>query len=38
VTWSSLFAWIRYAATLGYTVEGDLSKLKAYSDVYVRGP
>jgi hypothetical protein len=38
VTWSSLFTWIRYAATLGYTVQGDIGKLKAYSDVYVMGP
>jgi hypothetical protein len=38
VTWSSLFSWIRYAATLGYTVQGDLSNLKAYSDLYVMGP
>jgi hypothetical protein len=38
VTWGSLFAWIRYATTLGYTVQGDLGKIKAYSDVYVLGP
>lgn len=38
VTWSTLFAWIRYANTLGYTVQGDLSKLKATSDLYVMGP
>ena len=38
VTWGSLIAWIQYAATIGYTVQGDLSKLKAYSDVYILGP
>jgi hypothetical protein len=38
VSWSGLIAWIQSVAPLGYTIQGDLSKLKAYSDVYILGP
>jgi len=38
VGWSGLIAWIQSVAPLGYAIQGDLSKLKAYSDVYILGP
>jgi len=38
VTWSTLIAWTQSVAPLGYVIQGDLSNLKAYSDVYILGP
>lgn len=38
VSWSGLIGWIQSVAPLGYAIQGDLSKLKAYSDVYILGP
>lgn len=38
VTWSSLPAWLSYARNAGYTLEGDLGKLKPYGDIYITGP
>lgn len=38
VSWATLPAWLSYARNLGYTLEGDLSRLKPYSDIYITGP
>jgi hypothetical protein len=38
VGWSGLIGWIQSVAPLGYVIQGDLSRLKAYSDVYILGP
>jgi hypothetical protein len=38
VTWSTLIPWLQSVAPLGYTVQGDIGRLKAYSDVYIMGP
>jgi hypothetical protein len=38
VTWSTLPQWLSYAQTQGYTIVGDLGKLKPYSEIYISGP
>jgi hypothetical protein len=38
VTWSTLPQWLSYAQTQGYTIVGDIGKLKPYSDFYIQGP
>lgn len=38
VTWETLPAWLSSVQMQGYTVEGDLSRMKPYSDIYIRGP
>jgi hypothetical protein len=38
VTWFSFIPWLQSVSSLGYTVQGDISRLKAYSDIYVMGP
>jgi hypothetical protein len=38
VNWFMIPAWLSYVQTLGYTVNSDLSALKPYSDIYIRGP
>lgn len=38
VSWAKLPSWISYALQNGYTLQGDLSRLKPYSDIYIMGP
>ena len=38
VNWHMLPTWLSYAQTLGYTLNGELSRLKPYSDIYITGP
>lgn len=38
VTWATLPSWLSYARSVGYMLEGDLSRLKPYSDIYITGP
>jgi len=38
VTWAQLPAWLSFATSQGYTVQGDLGKLKPFSDIYITGP
>jgi hypothetical protein len=38
VTWASLPSWLSYIQSIGYTITSDLSRLQAYSDIYVSGP
>lgn len=38
VTWSTLPQWLSYAQSQGYTIVGDLGKLKPYSEIYISGP
>ena len=38
VTWSTLPTWISYALAQGYTIVGDLGKLKPNTEFYISGP
>ena len=38
VTWSTLPQWLSYAQSQGYTLVGDIGKLKPYSEIYISGP
>jgi hypothetical protein len=38
VVWSTLPRWLSYAQAQGYTIVGDLGKLKPYSEFYINGP
>jgi len=38
VRWGCLPAWLSYIRQFGYTVQGDLSSLKPFKDIYIEGP
>jgi hypothetical protein len=38
VLWTTLPAWLSFAQSQGYTLTTELSTLKPYSDIYIRGP
>ncbi len=38
VTWASLPQWLSYALAQGYTIVGDLGKLKPNTEFYISGP
>lgn len=38
VLWTTLPTWLSFAQNQGYTLTTDLSTLKPYSDIYIRGP
>lgn len=38
VTWSTLPQWLSYAQSQGYTIVGDLGKLKPNTEFYISGP
>lgn len=38
VTWSNLPLWLSYALSQGYTIVGDIGKLKPHTEFYISGP
>lgn len=38
VIWATLPAWISWARSQGYTLDGSLSTLKPHGDLYIVGP